>query len=104
MNNIFSALPDNLEAEVFEKLIDNETVTIERIISKGHSSPENDWYDQESNEWVMVLKGEAILDFEHGEQAHLKAGDYLNIPAHTRHKVTWTPANQETIWLAVHYC
>ena len=64
MNNIFEALPENLETEVFEKLINSDTIKIERIISKGHSSPESGWYDQETNEWVIVLKGEAKLVFD----------------------------------------
>jgi len=103
MNNIFAALPDSLEAEVFEKLVDSDNVTIERIVSKGHSSPETGWYDQESNEWVMVLQGEAILAFENSPDVHLTSGDYLNIPAHSRHRVLWTAGDLETIWLAIHY-
>jgi len=103
MNNIFAALPDNLEAEVFEKLIDSENVTIERIISKGHTSPETGWYDQETSEWVIVLKGEAKLAFEGRPEVHLKEGDHINIPAHARHRVAWTTPERETVWLAVHY-
>ena len=103
MNNIFAALPDNLEAEVFEKLIDSENVTIERIVSKGHTSPETGWYDQETSEWVIVFKGEAKLAFEDRPEVHLKEGDYINIPAHTRHRVAWTTPERETVWLAVHY-
>jgi len=103
MNNIFAALPENLTAEVFEKLVDSDNVSIERIVSKGHTSPESDWYDQDNNEWVMMLKGEAKLVFENEPELYLKAGAYINIPAHTRHRVSWTAPNQETIWLAVHY-
>ena len=103
MNNIFSALPPNLEAEVFETLVNSETVKIERIISKGHTTPESDWYDQTQNEWVIILQGEATLTFEHGEKICLTTGDYLNIPAHQKHRVSWTDPNQETIWLAVFY-
>jgi len=103
MNNIFAALPENLTEEVFEKLIDSDNITIERIVSRGHTSPETGWYDQESNEWVMVLKGEAKLVFEKEPELHLKEGDYINIPAHTRHRVSWTPPERETVWLTVHY-
>lgn len=103
MNNIFSALPDNLDSEVFEQLLSNETLKIERIISKGHCSPEDRWYDQDTHEWVMVLQGEAKLVFENSAEVHLKTGDYMNIPAHTRHRVSWTPQDRVTLWLAVHY-
>ena len=101
--NIFESIPDNLENEVFEKLIKSEHVKIERIISKGQSSPETGWYDQEDNEWVMVLKGEAKLLFEDRTSVYLREGDHINIPSHRKHRVDWTKPDAETIWLAVHY-
>ncbi|MBF2025488.1 MAG: cupin domain-containing protein [Oscillatoriales cyanobacterium C42_A2020_001] len=103
MKNIFQNLPQQLDAEVFEILVRHETVKIERIVSKGHTSPQSGWYDQEQNEWVIVLQGEAIILFEHGEPMRLTAGSYLNIPSHQKHRVDWTDPTQATIWLAVHY-
>ncbi|MDJ0703162.1 MAG: cupin domain-containing protein [Leptolyngbyaceae cyanobacterium MO_188.B28] len=103
MKNIFTELPKNFEAEVFEILASSETVKIERIISKGHTSPETGWYDQEQNEWVIVLRGEAVLAFEEDESVRLTEGSYINIPSHKKHRVDWTDPNHETIWLAVHY-
>ncbi|HXK55316.1 MAG: cupin domain-containing protein [Gammaproteobacteria bacterium] len=101
--NLFEAIPADLEKEVFEVLIENDNIRIERIISNGHTSPESGWYDQEQNEWVTVLKGEAVLEFEEGESLHLGKGDYLEIPSRKRHKVSRTSSEHETIWLAVHY-
>lgn len=103
MNNIFDAIPENIDTEIFELLAKSETTRIERIISKGHKSPDSGWYDQEKNEWVLVLRGEAILLFEDGTSVKMKAGDYINIPAHKKHKVEWTDPKIETVWLAVHY-
>ncbi|MDH5711849.1 MAG: cupin domain-containing protein [Gammaproteobacteria bacterium] len=103
VHNIFANIPAMLDTEIFEDLAKGGGVTIERIISKGHRSPETGWYDQEKNEWVMVLKGEAILLYEDGESINLNPGDYINIPAHTKHRVQWTAPGVETIWLAVHY-
>ena len=103
MGNIFSSLPDKLEHESFEELLRYENIKIERIISQGHASPENGWYDQKENEWIIVLEGSGLILFESGGEVNLKKGDYLNIPAHTRHKVTWTDPNSITIWLAIHY-
>jgi cupin 2 domain-containing protein len=103
MGNIFSAWPDKLENEFFEELIRHKNIRIERIVSKGHASPEDGWYDQQENEWVIVLEGSGTIRFESGEEVCLKKGDYLNIPAHTRHKVTRTDPDNVTIWLAVHY-
>jgi cupin 2 domain-containing protein len=103
MNNIFDAVPADLEKEVFQQLVDSNAIQIERIISKGHRSPASGWYDQEKNEWVMVLRGEAILLFEDETSVSLKAGDFMNIAAHKKHRVEWTAPDVETIWLAVHY-
>ena len=103
MNNIFNAIPKNLDAEVFEQLIKSDDVTIERIISKGHTSPDTGWHDQNKNEWVIILQGEAILSFEDEPSIKLKTGDFVNITAHKKHKVEWTDPDRETIWLAVHY-
>ena len=103
MGNIFSSLPDKLEHESFEELLRHKNITIERIVSQGHTSPENGWYDQKENEWIIVLEGAGLILFESGVEVNLKKGDYLNIPAHTRHKVTRTDPNNITIWLAIHY-
>jgi len=89
--------------EVFEDIVRSPTVRIERIVSKGHTSPETGWYDQDENEWVMVVKGRATLEFEDGSRCEMSAGDYVNIPAHIRHKVAWTDPDDITIWLAVFY-
>ncbi|MCX5848860.1 MAG: cupin domain-containing protein [Deltaproteobacteria bacterium] len=103
MGNIFSSLPDKLEHELFEELLSYENIKIERIVSQGHTSLENGLYDQKENEWVIVLEGSGSILFERGNEINLKKGDYLNIPAHTKHKVTWTDPNNITIWLAIHY-
>jgi cupin 2 domain-containing protein len=103
MGNIFSSLPDKLEHELFEELLCYKNIRIERIVSQGHTSPENGWYDQTQNEWLVVLEGSGSILFESGVEVILKKGDYLNIPAHTRHKVIWTDPNHITIWLAIHY-
>ena len=103
INNIFEAIPENLQTEVFERLAEANGVKIERIISKGHKSSKTDWYDQASQEWVMLLQGEAVLSFIDEPAIKLKAGDFLNIPAHKKHRVEWTTPDVETIWLAVHY-
>jgi len=101
--NIYSGIPEDFTEEVFEVLAQNKHVKIERIVSRGHISPDTGWYDQEQNEWVMVLKGNASISFEDETVIHLGEGDYIHIPAHRRHRVIDTSAVTETIWLAVHY-
>ncbi|MDN3554514.1 cupin domain-containing protein [Halomonas maura] len=104
MTNLFDDLPAAVDDEVFEVLARNERVTIERIVSRGQASPAGGgWYDQAHDEWVLVLKGEARLAFEGGDEVRLAPGDHLVIPAHRRHRVAWTTPDTETVWLAVHY-
>lgn len=103
MNNIFKNIPTSLPDELFEEIVAARGMKIERIISRGHTTPKNEWYDQSSDEWVMVLKGEAILSFFEGDDVKMRAGDYITIPAHQKHRVSWTKPDEETIWLAVHY-
>jgi len=102
-NNIFAAMPQRLDQELVEILVENKDVCIERIVSKGHTSPASGWYDQSKNEWVIVLKGEAIISFEDESELRLSAGSYVDIAAHKKHRVSWTDPDVETIWLAVHY-
>lgn len=100
--NLFDNLPSNLPEELFNTLLDTGNVRIERIVSQGHASPEGFWYDQDEHEWVVVLRGAARLSVE-GEIKELKQGDFLNIPAHQKHRVEWTTPDEPTIWLAVFY-
>ncbi len=102
LNNIFEHIADDINEEIFDVLLKRNNIKIERIISNGQASPETGWYDQAQNEWVIVLSGEAIVDFEN-TQFSLKEGDYLNIPAHTKHKVSWTHPSRQTTWLAIFY-
>lgn len=103
MKNLLKNLPDHLPEELFETLVNNEKVQIERIVSKGHTSPQDGWYNQDKNEFVLVVKGGASLEFEDGRVESMKPGDWLEIPAHVKHRVSWTTEEEETVWLAVHY-
>ena len=102
--NLLSKLPLAGETELVNTLVENSVIKVERIVSNGQCSPDGFWYDQGVNEWVMVLAGEAGLEFE-GETEIVKmtVGDAINIPAHCRHRVAWTASDQPTVWLAVHY-
>ena len=103
MNNIFSDIPKTLQEELFEVLLEQKNIKIERIVSEGHTTQKFQWYDQEDNEWVIVLQGEAILSFEDSKDVTLHVGEYINIPRHKKHKVTYTSLSEQTIWLAIHY-
>jgi cupin 2 domain-containing protein len=102
-NNLFSSIPSEINHEIVEELIQRDNIRVERILSKGQTSPEAGWYDQIEHEWVTVLQGSGVILFEDGEEVRLQAGDHISIPAHRRHKVSWTDPEQVTVWLAVFY-
>ena len=88
------------DAEYFEEILQAKNVRIQRIISGGQTS---DWYDQEEDEWVLLLKGYASIEFEVNNILELMEGDYIFIPLHCKHKVIKTSSNPPCIWLAIHF-
>jgi cupin 2 domain-containing protein len=100
VKNFFANLPTGASREEFLTLLQSSGATIARIVSHSHVSPPGFWYDQDEEEWVLVVRGSATLEFANGEQVELTAGDYLTIPRHAKHRVART--SEETIWLAVH--
>ena len=90
--------------EVAEELLRGGEFRLERIFSTGQTTPSGQWCDQSDHEWVVLLSGGAKIVFEaEAEPVCLTPGDWINIPAHRRHRVEWTDPNQETVWLALHY-
>jgi cupin 2 domain-containing protein len=102
LQNIFACLPQQLPKELVQILLRAADVRIERIISHGHASPADFWYDQAQAEWVIVLQGAAKLHFE-DSQIEMKVGDFINIPAFKKHRVEWTTPDEPTVWLGVRY-
>jgi cupin 2 domain-containing protein len=102
--NLFAGIPARLPEELVETLLSDGGLRVERIVSLGHASPPGFWYDQPRGEWVVLLRGAARVLFEGEEKAvELRPGDWLDIPAHRRHRVEWTDPATPTVWLAVHY-
>lgn len=94
--------PDAEKEEVVQELLSlGGGVRVERIVSNGQASPPDFWYDQEWDEWVMIVSGGAEVEFS-GPNAveRLSPDDWLFIPANRRHRVKSTRPG--TIWLAVH--
>ena len=101
--NISHAIPDASAKEVFEPLWQEGGVLIERIVSRGQRGAADTWYEQERNEWVLLIKGAARLCWEDGSETALSEGDYVAIPALKKHRVEWTDPKRDTIWLAIHF-
>ncbi|MBM3111293.1 cupin domain-containing protein [Pseudomonas sp. P66] len=104
LDNLLNPLPPVTEQEHFDELLARPGLRIERIVSNGQASPAGFWYDQPQSEWVLLLAGSAGLRLEHESSARaLKPGDFVEIPAHSRHRVEWTDSTRATVWLAVHF-
>lgn len=103
--NIFDNVDCNTSSEVFDILADGSNVKVERIVSPaGYKMPVGQWYDQDTDEFVILLKGSAVILFkEDAVEVSLKPGDFINIPRHKLHSVESTDKKEQTIWLAVHY-
>jgi cupin 2 domain-containing protein len=104
ISNLFQ-LPSPLPSEeLFESLLQGDNIRVERIVSCGQVTPPNQWYDQDQDEWVILLRGRAtlILAETTATRIDLEAGDYLFIPAHQKHRVELTSQEPPCIWLAIH--
>ena len=97
--NLFHGLPAPETGEVFEQLLGHPSARIERIVSSA--APEPALYDQDDDEWVLLMQGEAVLEID-GAEVRLGPGDWLYIPAHTPHRVRSTSAAPRCVWLAIH--
>jgi len=99
--NLFDAIPEELPEELVQALVSEPGLRIERIVSHGHASPPEFWYDQAEAEWVVLLRGRAGLRLADGTLRVLEPGDWIDLPAHARHRVEWTEPGVDTVWLAV---
>jgi cupin 2 domain-containing protein len=89
--------------EIFETLVARSGLRIERVVSTGQSTPEGEWYDQAQDEFVLLVAGAAKLRIEsETDDRALAEGDWVFLPAHCRHRVTWTREDPPTVWLAIH--
>ncbi len=100
--NIFDNITVDKNNEQFFDIIKKDNIRIEKIVSNGQKSEKDFWYDQEENEFVMILEGSAIIEFK-DKEVELKKGDYLTIESHRKHRVKYTHKSKPTIWLAVFY-
>jgi cupin 2 domain-containing protein len=102
-HNLFQNIKiPNGDEEIFEDLFKKQGVRIERIVSNGQITPPGKWYNQPSDEFVVLLEGKASIEFPEGKMIHLKEGDYVLIPAGQKHRVAYTSKNPHSVWLTIH--
>ncbi len=104
MSNLFVNLPVETKDEVFTELLSRPGARIERIVSNGQSTPEDTPFNQNHDEWVLLLRGSASLWVDGDGEHDLHPGDHMLIPARRTHRVTRTANDEPTVWLAVHFC
>lgn len=102
INNLFDIQESVGKTNEILEILADGSAKIERIISQGQITPENTWFDQDQDEWVVLLQGKSTILFEENNEIQLNTGDYLLIPAHQKHRVTYTSTSPACIWLAIH--
>ncbi len=102
IKNIYLQKNKSSKSEIIEEIISTKSFKIEKISSFGHPTPNNKWYNQDKNEWVLLLKGHAILKFKKDDyKINLNEGDYILIKKHLEHRVEYT--SDDALWLCFHY-
>ena len=100
VRNLFAQTASPNGEEIIRPLLDGKSFRLESIHSYGQPTPKGSWYDQDTEEWVLLVQGSAVLEFEGEGMLELKSGDYLVIPLHSRHRVDF--ASPDAIWIALH--
>ncbi|MBN2724100.1 MAG: cupin domain-containing protein [Deltaproteobacteria bacterium] len=100
MKNIFE-YPSSGKSELIEKLVSSDNVTVEKIVSYSNITPEDFWYDDSRDEWVIVLRGKGKLEFEDGKKLEMNEGDFYLIKSHEKHRVIET--DNPTLWLCIYF-
>ena len=104
VSNLLDGCPDRpLADEIFTEILARDGVRIERIVSTGQATPAEAPWDQDHDEWVLLLAGSASLRLDGAADRVLRPGDHAFIPARRRHWVLWTDPARPTVWLAVHW-
>ncbi len=97
--NLFNLPKLPIADELVTMLSESINTRIERIVSTGQVSG---WYDQSETEFVVLLEGNAIIEYADGRQPiRLTKGDMLLIPPHERHRVSYTSVEPPCVWLCV---
>jgi cupin 2 domain-containing protein len=99
--NLLKDLETQNDQERFEEILSRKGLRIERIVSNGHASEPDFWYEQDHDEWVLIFNGEAELEFE-SNLLKMMPEDYILIEAGKRHRVRSTSLTEPTVWLAIH--
>jgi cupin 2 domain-containing protein len=100
--NIYTGHETGDAQEMFEVIATMGDTRIEKITTLTPYSTPGEWYNQDKDEWVVLLRGNAQIEIGDQGFVELSSGDYIFLPAHCLHRITRTSADPACIWLAVH--
>jgi len=100
IRNIYDLPELPLPEELTTILAQSGNIRVERIVSTGQVS---DWHDQAETEFVVLLQGSAVIEFENDKTVSLSRGDTVLIEPHERHRVSFTSSEPPCVWLCVFY-
>lgn len=94
-------LPENWDGceEYTETMLSGDNWRLERIISRGHVSPEGFWYEQNEDEWGRGAPRRGRNHVGRRNEMHVKKRRKRAYSAKCRHRVSRTSENPECIWL-----
>lgn len=81
--------------ELVNNLFTQGNIRVERIISTGQTS---DWLKQQEAEWVVLLAGAAIIEYQDGRLLELQAGDWVYLAPQVVHRVAYTSSEPACVW------
>ncbi len=92
--------PSTIEEDIVT-LVDNDAIRVVQIVSKGACSKRDLWYDDNFGEFIYMLKGVGVIQFEEGYDERLNKGNNIYIAPHMKHRVSYTSA--DAVWLCVYH-
>lgn len=94
--NIYTLENPQPDFESFATLYENKNIKIEAI--RSHLLQPGKVYNQEQDEWVVLIRGNAQLKVDE-KVIQLREGDSVFLPRHTPHQVLST--SNDALWLGV---
>src|SRR5262245_24579060 len=87
---------------VIATLTENTNVKIDRVTVRGQITPPGEFPDEPSYEFIHVLKGRLVLEYEGvKEKVSLKAGEYAVKRPDQKTRADFSALNEETVYLKV---
>lgn len=96
VRNIWDLPKLPMPEELVNNLFTQGNIRVERIISTGQTS---DWLKQQEAEWVVLLAGAAIIEYQDGRILELQAGDWVYLAPQVVHRVAYTSSEPACVWL-----